>query len=331
MSVGWGIIGTGWAATSLVGPSIRADPESQIKAVLSRDPERARKWASEFGAAAAYSDLADLLHDPAVDIVYIATPNALHASQVMAAVKAGKHVLCDKPLATSLDDAKEAVAAAREAGVLLGINFQARHYAAIREIKQLVDAGRIGNIELISVDAGAGHAPLAGWRTDRALAGLGTVNNMAVHLLDLVYFLVGEEAAEVQAMTNVSRPSGLETMALIQMKFKSGILAHVSANQEVPQPRRDLAVFGSKGSIVGSNATYFNLDSHIRVLDGTKERDIASTTSDGFKRSVAAFRQCVQTGQTPSASGEDGLKSVRLVAAIEQSIRTGQTVSVDSR
>src|SRR5207237_5970520 len=140
MALGWGIVGTGTASDRLVGPGIAADPESEVVAVASRDEGRAKEFAAKHGARHAYTRYEDLLADPEVDIVYIATPNAHHADQAISAAEAGKHILCEKPLAMTAEDALRIVEAARAHGVKLGTNFQTRHYAPVDEINRLVKA-----------------------------------------------------------------------------------------------------------------------------------------------------------------------------------------------
>jgi 1,5-anhydro-D-fructose reductase (1,5-anhydro-D-mannitol-forming) len=326
VTVGWGIVGTGWAASDLVGPAISADSGSELVAVASRDAGRAQAFAKLRGANRAYSDYESMLADPQVEIVYIGTPNSLHAEQAIAAAHAGKHVLCDKPLATSVGDARRVIDACETAGVKLGINFQCRHYAAIREIKSIIDSGEIGDLQLVEAEAGAGHKPLRGWRSDSAMAGMGTVNNMAVHPLDLTCYLVGDRVIEVVAMTDAGRTSELETIALTLLRFESGALAHVNGNQHVPFPQSDVVVYGSGGTIVGRNCTYFGLDSQITVITPDRQANIKSDTRDGFQQSVVAFRHAVIAGETPNASGEDGLRSVAIVAAIQESVREGRSV-----
>ena len=115
--LGWGIVGLGRIATNAIAPAVTTAPNSTLAGVVSRDAAKAKEFADRFGAAAAYDDYQALLDDPAVDVVYLATPNAMHADQVVAAAEAGKHVLCDKPLATTVADAESAVAACGAAGV----------------------------------------------------------------------------------------------------------------------------------------------------------------------------------------------------------------------
>jgi 1,5-anhydro-D-fructose reductase (1,5-anhydro-D-mannitol-forming) len=328
MTLGWGIVGTGTAADRLVGPGVYADPESQIVAVVSRDEGRAREFAARHGARHAYTRYQDLLADPDVDVVYIATPNAHHATEAISAAEAGKHILCEKPLAATPADALRIVEAARAHGVKLGTNFQSRHYAPVDEIHRLVQAGEIGDVLIVQAESSGGANPLKGWRTEQDLAGMGTVNNIGVHPLDLIRYLVGAEVTEVAALTDVGSRDELERLALILLRLDSGTVAYVNANQKVPFYQPDLELYGSAGSILGRNCTRPGFDSQVIVRTADGERTIESSTKDGFERAVAAFSRAVLEDRTPSASGEDGLRSVEIVDAIRTSARSGAIVEV---
>jgi 1,5-anhydro-D-fructose reductase (1,5-anhydro-D-mannitol-forming) len=331
MALGWGIVGTGGAADRLVGPAIAADPESEVVAVVSRDEGRAKEYAEKHGARHAYTRYEDLLADPEVDVVYIASPNALHVDQAISAAAAGKHILCEKPLAMTPEDAVRVVEAARAQGVKLGTNFQTRHFAPVQDIHRLIQAGEIGDVLVVQAESSAGASPLKGWRTEIGLAGMGTVNNLGVHPLDVVRHLVGSEVSEVAALTDVGRRDELETLALVLLRFEDGAVAYVNANQKVPFPQQDLEIYGTKGTILGRNSTRPFLDSEVIVRTADGELTIQSNTRDGFHRAIAAFSRAVLEDRTPSASGEDGLRSVEVVDAIRRSARSGAIVRLESR
>ena len=329
MTLRWGIVSTGRAADVLVGPAINEAEDSKIVAVYSRDQEKADAYAAKHGAAHAYSSYDDLLGDPDVDVVYIASPNSLHYEQVVAAAKAGKHIYCDKPLAMNAEEARKAVAAAKDAGVRLGVNFQTRHYAANQEAARLIRDGVIGDVTLMEIASCAGNNPLKGWRTDPGLAGMGAVNNVAVHPLDLACYLAGSEVTEVVALTNVGRSDELETLPLVLLRFESGAMAYINGNQAVPNPRADMEVYGSEGRISGRSTTRPGMDGELLVKknDG-EEKSIPFDTKDGFKRAITAFNQAIINDTEPNPSGEDGLRSVELVEAITRSARDGTVQQV---
>lgn len=329
MTLGWAVVSTGRAADVLVGPSINAAEGSKITAVCSRDRARADEYAAKHDVARAYTSYDEMLADPAVEVVYIASPNALHYEQVVAAARAGKHVYCDKPLAMTPEEARRAVDACRDAGVKLGVNFQTRHYAANQEAKRLIDEGAIGEIRLLEIASCAGNNPLKGWRTEPGLAGMGAVNNLAVHPLDLACYFAGSEVIEVVALTNVGRSNELETLPLILLRFESGAMAYINGNQAVPNPRADMEIYGSEGRISGRSTTRPGMDGELLVKknDG-EETSTPFDTRDGFTRAIQAFNEAVANDTKPNPSGEDGVRSVELVEAITRSARQGSVVQL---
>ena len=122
---------------------------------------------------------------------------------MVAAAEAGKHVLCDKPLATTVADAERAVAACEAAGVRLGITFQTRNHEGMRDIRDLLAAGGIGSVRLVQIELGPGRKLPQGWRTDPGLAGVGVMHNLGVHAYDLLRFLLGAEVVEATAVVDV--------------------------------------------------------------------------------------------------------------------------------
>ncbi|MCC7104606.1 MAG: Gfo/Idh/MocA family oxidoreductase, partial [Chloroflexi bacterium] len=187
--LGWGVIGLGRIADSAVAPGISRSRHGRLVGVVSRDQGRAEAFATRHGAALATTSLAELLDRPDVQVVYVATPNDLHSEQVAAAAAAGKHVLCEKPLALTVTRAREMVEACRRAGVRLGTGFHIRHHVAHQEAKRLIEAGEIGQVVLIQAQASSVYRPSGGWRLNREQAGSGALNAIGVHALDLVRFL----------------------------------------------------------------------------------------------------------------------------------------------
>lgn len=328
MALGWGILGTAGIADRAICPAIAQTDGADLVAVLSRDRPRGEEFARRHGGARVFTDYDKLLADADVDVVYVASPNALHADQVVAAAAAGKHVFCDKPLATSVEDARRAVEACQAAGVKLGINFQTRHHRFVAEVKQALSDGRIGDLVIAEVEVSPGRNPLRGWRTDPELAGLGSVNNLGVHAYDLLRYLLGHEVTEVTALFDVGRREALETVALVLLRFDDGTLAYVNANQAVPDYRPDLVLYGTQGRITGESVTRPGLDGQVRLLADGKESRWQTSTGDAFLRAVVAFQRAVIEDTEPDASALDGLRSVELTDAIARSAREGKTIQL---
>lgn len=329
MTLGWGILGTGGHADTAIAPAIAAQGgTARLVGVVSRDPARADEFARRHGAPHAYTKYEDLLADPGVDVVVITSPNGLHAEQAVAAARAGKHVLCDKPLATSSDDAARVVEECRQAGVRLGIDFQVRHLESSADTKRLIASGAIGEVLLGQAEHGPGRRHLVNWRTDPNLAGLGATNNLAVHAYDLLRYLLGSEVMEVMAMFDTGQSGDLEEMVTALLRFDGGAMAYVNGNQTVPHKQNDFVVYGTRGRIVGRNLTRHMQDGELRVITDQDEPEEVRryATHDAFVRVVADMDEAVMSGREPLASGLDGLRSVELTEAIAESARQGRLV-----
>ena len=328
--IGWGIVGLGRIADTEIAPAIAAAPNSTLAGVVSRTAAKAQDFAARHGAAAAYDDYRALLEDPSVHAVYIATPNALHADQVVAAAEAGKHVLCDKPLATTVADAERAVAACDRAGVGLGITFQTRNHEGMRDIRDLLAAGGIGSVRLVQVELGPGRRLPQNWRTDPRLAGVGVMNNLGVHAYDLLRFLLGAEVVEATAVVDVEPGFEVDTLALALLRFDNGALAYVNANQSLPHTQQDLFVHGTEGAVIARNVTRANLTGSISVIGraGSSERTVSS--AGAFVATVRGFADAVLGGGDPSPSGLDGLRNVQVTDALARSARERRSIVLGS-
>jgi 1,5-anhydro-D-fructose reductase (1,5-anhydro-D-mannitol-forming) len=331
MEFGWGIVGTGRHADAFMAPAIAAVEGSRLVGVVSRDQRRAEEFAERHGAIHAYTRYEDLLANPEIDIVLVATPNSLHGEQVVAAARAGKHVLCEKPLAISVQEAAHAVEECQRAGVRLGIDFQMRHVSSSQECRRLIASGAIGNVLVVQAEHSPGDNGLRGWRTDPTLAGLGSVFNIGVHTYDLIRYLVGSEVTEVMAMFDADSGTRLETLAMTVFRFANGTMAYVNANQVVPLKQNDFVIYGTEGRIIGRNLSRHMMDGELRVIvskDG--EEDVRPhSTHDAYERVIADMNDAIVAGREPLASGWDGLRSLQLTEAIARAAQEGRTVMLE--
>src|SRR5882757_9313430 len=194
---GWGFIGASTIAAQHMIGAVRAQPGHDVVAVASSSAERARAFAAEHKIAGAYDSVAALLADPAVQAVYISTTNELHRDQVLAAAAAGKHVLCEKPLALTVDDARAMVRACAAARVTMATNHHLRNAATHRKIRELVQGGAIGKPLFARVFHAVYLPPhLQGWRLDKPQAGGGVILDITVHDIDTLRFLLDAEPVD---------------------------------------------------------------------------------------------------------------------------------------
>jgi 1,5-anhydro-D-fructose reductase (1,5-anhydro-D-mannitol-forming) len=331
MALGWGIIGPGGIADEDMAPAIASDPNSVLVAVVSRDRGRADAFAAKHGARWAGTDYDAMLANPDVDVVLVTTPNGLHTEQVVAAARAGKHVLCDKPLGLTAADAQSAVDACAKAGVRFGMNFQTRHHSCFQEARRVIQAGEIGEVVFAEVNASPGARRPGGWRTDLGIAGLGSVNNIAVHIYDLLRFLIGDEVAEVSALFDVGRKPILEVLPMVLLRFENGAMAYANGNQATFRPLNDIAIHGTQGRIDGRGITRPGQEGDMNIVTASGERSSHWSTKDCYARTVAAYSEAVLAGRDPNPSGVDGLRNVLITDAIARSARQGKVARVESR
>jgi 1,5-anhydro-D-fructose reductase (1,5-anhydro-D-mannitol-forming) len=330
--LGWGVVGLGNIVEKTMAPGMVDNPDSELVAFTSRDKRRAEAFAEQFGASFAYDDYAEMLTNPAVEAVLIETPNALHAEQVIAAAQAGKHVLCDKPMATTVQDAVREVEACAAAGVYLGVNFHNRQLPWIVDVRRMIAEGAIGEVGTIQVEVSAGHRGPKSWRNDPELAGgLGTTYNIGVHAFDFLRFLLDADPVEVVALFDDENGAyAVETEALALMRFSNGTRVYVNSNQSSAFPQNDIAIFGSRGRIVGNALTRSRSDGTLTVRTADGETTTAYAQPDGLAhhQSEAAFTRAVLRGEQPTPSGIDGLHSALLCDAIKRSAEERRVVDI---
>jgi 1,5-anhydro-D-fructose reductase (1,5-anhydro-D-mannitol-forming) len=249
-SLNWLVIGIGDIARKRVLPAILAEPRSNLYALLTRDPGKAEAYAG----AVVYTDLGEALADPKVDAVYVASPVALHAQQTIASLGAGKHVLCEKPVALDLAQAELMAVAAREAssesGRLLGIAYYRRLYPKLMRAKELVAQGVIGQPVLVEANYhGWLESPDRGWLKDPALAGGGPLYDVGSHRIDACNFLFGKPRRATGLLSNALHELAVEDSATILIEYAGGVHAVVDVRWNSRIQRDQFRVIGSEGEI----------------------------------------------------------------------------------
>lgn len=323
---GWGLVGTGRIADDRVLPAINSFAGNKLIGVVSRTQARADDFAQRFKAQHAYTRYEDLLRNPEVTVVAIHTPNAQHAEQAIAAARAGKHVFCDKPMATSVADAERIVRECEKAGVKLGVNFHNRFMPCFIETRRIVHSGEIGKVLMIQLEASAGvgaTSVAATWRQDPAMAGLGTTMNVGTHVYDILRYILASEIVTVSALFDTA-PGVMESTSLATFKFANGAMAQVNVNQSTPNPHNDFVIYGSKGRITGRALTRSRAggELQVRLNDGTA-RNTEYPAINAHEACVVGFSRALLEGSTPSATGIDGLRSVQLTDAMGKSAWEG--------
>jgi 1,5-anhydro-D-fructose reductase (1,5-anhydro-D-mannitol-forming) len=329
----WGVVGASTIGREWMVPAIGAQPDSMVAALVSTDPERGRRFADDLGIPTVYSSVTDLLADSAIDAVYISTTNEWHESQTLAAIAAGKHVLCEKPLALSLESARGMVAAAEAAGVVMGTNHHLRNAATHRTMRDLIQAGAVGQ-PLAARVFHAVHLPphLQGWRIDRPDAGGGVILDITVHDADTLRFALGGEVAEVTAMTasqGMGR-AGLEDAVMGVMRFRDGVIAQFHDAFTAPHASTGFEVHGTEGSLYGRDVMTQRPVGAVTIRREGSEEAVPVEQENLYERSVRCFNAAIRGEGEPAASGEDGVRSLAVALAVRESAQTGRTVQVAS-
>jgi len=327
----WGLIGAGTIGREWMVPAIGAQPDSTVAGVASSSPGRAKLYADELGIPKAYSSVDDLLADSAIDAVYICTTNEWHEPQALAAIAAGKHVLCEKPLAVSLDGARRMVAAAAEAGVVLGTNHHLRNAATHRAMRELIETGAIGRPLAARVFHAVFLPPhLQGWRIDRPDAGGGVVLDITVHDADTLRFVLGDEVAEVTAMTanqGMGR-AGLEDAVMGVMRFREGVIAQFHDAFTAPHAYTGFEVHGTEGSLYGRDVMTQRPIGTVTVRREGTETGVPVDHENLYERSVRCFNAAIRGEGEPAATGTDGIRSLAVALAVREAAASGRTVQI---
>jgi 1,5-anhydro-D-fructose reductase (1,5-anhydro-D-mannitol-forming) len=316
-------------------PAVQAVEDAEAVGVFSTSPERGARLAEEAGLERAYGSLAELLSDSRLDAVYISTTNDLHAAQTIAAARAGKHVLCEKPLAVSLSDALQMRQACTDAGVVLGVNHHLRGAATIRAMRQLIADGAIGD----AVAARVFHTTLLPeamrtWRLNRPDSGAGVILDLTVHDVDTIRFLLDDDVAEVTAMTaNQGMGEGaVEDSAMGVLRMRGGQLVSFHDAFTLPHAGTGVEVHGTTGSLFGREVVSAEPVGEVWLRRGhTTEPIDVPQRWPLYENVIRRFNAAVRGEGTPLATADDGIASLAVALAALDSAQHGGPVTLSQR
>ena len=330
-TLGWGLIGASTIAREQMIPAIRAQDDSQVVAVMSSSPVRGRDYAAELGIPRSHSTVDALLADPGVDVVYISTTNELHREQTIKAAAAGKHVLCEKPLALTLEDGRAMVDACRSAGVVMGTNHHLRNSMALRVVRDAIREGLVGQPFAARVTQAIYLRPhTQTWRINKPSAGGGVVLDIGVHCADTLRFLLDDEPCAVVAMARSTglASQGLEDLAMAVVEFEGGVIASLHMGHNTRHAETGVEIHGSEGSILARDALTQKPRGGVILRTADGERELPYRYEPIYERAVRTFNDAIWDGEGPVASGEDGLRSLAVALAIRQAMESGHRVTI---
>jgi predicted dehydrogenase len=313
----WGLIGCGDIARKRVAAALCDTQFSELIAVSRARSDLAASFAKNFGAKRWYSDWRGLLSDDEIDAVYIATPVHLHAAQAIAAAEAGKHVLCEKPMAMNPEECDRMIDAARSQGVKLGVAYYRRFYPVVERIKEIIKAGEIGVPALAQMEAFEWFNPAAGdprsWLLQKELSGGGPMFDFGCHRIEVLLNIFGP-ISEVKALiANTVFDREVEDTASASFRFAGGACAVLSVSHAAAEAKDTLKIFGSQGSI---RVSILN-QGKLRMINKLEERfETHSPAANLHAPLVEDFTKAVFGNREPGVNGETG----RMVAGIEEEI-----------
>jgi 1,5-anhydro-D-fructose reductase (1,5-anhydro-D-mannitol-forming) len=326
----WGLIGATTISKEWMIGAIRENG-GEIVAVMSSDAARGKAYAKANGIPKSTTRLSALLKAD-IDAVYIATTNELHKAQTLAAAKAGKHVLCEKPLALNLADARKMVAACREAGVVMATNHHLRNAATHRAMRDAIKAGKIGKPLFARVFHAVFLPPhLQGWRIKDPRTGAGVVMDITVHDADTLRFVLDDEPVDVTAMTQAAGMGehGIEDGVMGVVRFRSGVLAQFHDAFTVKNAGTGFEVHGTEGSLIARDVMTQRPIGEVILRTAAGEQALPTVPENLYVRSVRNFHAAIAGTGQPSATGEDGIRSMAVAIAALKSAKTGRTTAVE--
>jgi len=322
---GYAVIGLGRIAGHFL-PAVRGSANSQITGLVSGHRDKADKIAAEYGVPSSsiynYDNFDDIVHNPAVDAVYVALPNSMHAEYTIRAAKAGKHVLCEKPMSTSVADAEAMIAACKAANVKLMIAYRCHYEPTNLKAIQLIRDGALGQVQAISSTFG-GNISAGEWRLNKQLAGGGPLLDLGIYSLNACRYLTGEEPAHISAFASTidhdGRFNNVEENLTWSMTFPSGIVASCSTSYGAWMPDH-YRVYGAKGWLQVDHAfTYEGLQLRAEFSGAKIDEINPARDPSHFVAEAEHFSHCVENNLQPKSPGEEGLRDMQCMVQIYQS------------
>jgi predicted dehydrogenase len=322
-AVSWGLLSTARINGAMIAAA-RASEVADVVAVASRDDERARAYAEQFGIPRAHGSYEALLADPGVEAVYVSLPNAMHVEWTIRALEAGKHVLCEKPMDRHPQAVAQAFAVAAHEGLVLSEAHMWRHHPQTRRVRELLAEEAIGDVRLVRASFSFALAADGDVRLDAALHG-GSLMDVGCYCVSGARLAAGGEPVSALA-ERVTGPSGVDVRFAGVLRFDRDVLAVVDCGLDIPA-RDELEIVGSQGRLVLADPW------HCRNPLVSLERDgkawfIEVEAADSYRLELEDVAAAIRGERAPLLGREDALGQAHALAALEQSAAEGRTVAV---
>ena len=325
--LGFALVGLGSLSTNQIAPALQQTRYCRLAGIVTGTPAKAERWKAQYGiperSVYNYETMERLAENPDVDVVYVVTPNALHAEHTIKAARAGKHVLCEKPMEASVERCQAMIDACRQAGRQLAIayrcQFEPHHLECVRLAREKV----LGSLRDVQAGFGFRIGDPTQWRLNRALSGGGPLVDVGIYALQTARMLTGEEPTRVTAQattTDQVKFHDLEENIAWQLTFPSGVTSSGSASYSTFVNR---FVATTSGGSFGMEPAYSYSGNRGWRSDG---KPLRFPQIDHFVAEMDAFAQALLSGKPTTVPGEEGLRDVRIITAIYEAARTGGEV-----
>ncbi len=338
--VKWGIIGAGGIADRRTMPGIDLAENAEIYAVMEVDMTVAESLKDKYSAAKAYDNEFDLIGDPEVEAVYIASPVVYHKKQAMMAADAGKHILLEKPIALTVEEGQEVIDYCKEKGVLLATGFMMRFHAYHQAMKKIVDEGKMGQIVSCRAQLTCWYPDIPGnWRQVKATSGGGALMDMGVHCLDLIQYITGFKAKRAAGMAStLTFDYEVEDSGALMVELENGALCNIESHFNIPDAaaRGRFEIYGTKGSML-AEGTISQIEGgklEVMISDDSLTYDAKQDRNDVepikvdvefgnmYAKEIESFSASILNGTDVEVPAED---AVQVQKVIQSAYRTNET------
>jgi D-xylose 1-dehydrogenase (NADP+, D-xylono-1,5-lactone-forming) len=321
----WGLLSTARINRALI-PPLRASKRNQLLAVGSRTPDSADSYAREWKIPRAYGTYEELLADPDIDVIYISLPNHLHAEWTIKAAAAGKHVLCEKPLALSVEEVDAVREAAEKYGRVVAEAFMYRHHPQTLKVQELARSGSLGKLKLIRGSFSFVLSRQEDIRMNPEFGG-GSIWDVGCYPISYARSVVGEEPQEVSGW-QVTGPTGVDETFAGQMRFGRDTLMQFDSSFAIPS-HSFMEIIGSEGTLNIPHPFKPETDEKIYLTREGKSETIRIKAPELYLNEVENMADAVLLAKAPRISLEDSRANVRVITALLESARTGKSVHLD--
>lgn len=312
-TIRWALVGTSGTAETLFAPVLSGLAGAVLVGAVSSKPERSRAFQEKYSTPRSYRDLDDLAADGLVDAVWVATPNDLHAAQAVQLIESGKNVLVEKPLATSVDDAKKVLGAAQATGVMLRVGYHQRFRRPHQQLRDWAQEGRLGTVRLARFHAYSAYADEPPeWRRDPERSGGWSINDVGTHLIDLLLWALGPAVLETAWLGNSRFGTRTDDTAVLTLRLATGGYCIIDTSTALDSPGSRIEVYGSRGWSRAENS--FAGPASVQTSWGT---ELSLPVEDALREQVMDFNRAL-TGDGRASVAEDGLLAVENVRLIQE-------------